>query len=183
MALKSTVYKAELAISDIDRHYYASHSLALAQHPSETDRRLMLRLLAFVLFADERLRFGRGLSCDDEPDLWNKSLSGEIELWVDLGQPDEARIRRACGRARRVAVMGYGERAFAPWWAKQADALARFDRLAVLEIDDASVESLTALISRSMQLQCLIQDGEVQLLSEQASVVVAPRWHRRWPEG
>ncbi len=100
MASKATVYKAELQISDMDRHYYATHVLTVAQHPSETDERLMVRLLAFALHAQERLEFGRGVSSDDEPDLWLRSLSGEIELWVDLGQPDEARIRRACGRAR-----------------------------------------------------------------------------------
>jgi uncharacterized protein YaeQ len=115
-----TIYRAELQVSDMDRHYYASHALSLAQHPSETDERLMVRLLAFALFADERLAFGRGLSSDDEPDLWRSSLSGEIEQWIDLGQPDEARIRRACGRAREVVVIGYSGRAFDLWWEKNA---------------------------------------------------------------
>ena len=111
MAPKSTIYKAELQISDMDRHYYATHALTLAQHPSETDERLMVRLLAFALYADETLEFGRGLSSDDEPDLWRKSLTGEIELWIDLGQPDESRIRKACGRAREVVVINYSGRA------------------------------------------------------------------------
>jgi len=110
MASKATVYKVELQISDMDRHYYATHAFTLAQHPSETDERLMIRLLVFALHAQERLEFGRGISSDDEPDLWLRSLTGEIELWVDLGQPDEARIRRACGRARQVAIVTYSGR-------------------------------------------------------------------------
>ena len=105
MALKATVHKAEVQISDMDRHYYQTHALTLARHPSETDQRLMVRLLAFVLFADERLEFGRGLSAEGEPDLWQRSLSGEIERWIDLGQPDESSIRRACGRARLLAAV------------------------------------------------------------------------------
>jgi len=98
MAPKATIYKAELQVSDMDRQYYATHALMLAQHPSETVERLMVRLLAFALHADERLEFGRGLSTDDEPDLWRKSLTGEIEQWIELGQPDEQHIRKACGR-------------------------------------------------------------------------------------
>ena len=118
MALKSTVVKAELQVSDLDRHYYATHNLTVAQHPSETDERLMVRLLAFALFAEERLEFGRGLSQDDEPDLWLKELTGEIDLWIDLGQPEEARIRKACGRARRAVVVTYSGRSADIWWEK-----------------------------------------------------------------
>jgi uncharacterized protein YaeQ len=172
MALRATVYKAEVQISDMDRHYYQTHALTLARHPSETGERLMVRLLAFALYADERLEFGRGLSSEDEPDLWQRSLSGEIERWIDLGQPDEASIRRACGRAREVVVIGYQPRSFAPWWEKSAAALARCGNLRVLEVGCAA--ELAALCERSMKLQCLVQDGEVQLLGERTSVVCTP---------
>src|SRR5690606_17195003 len=107
MATKSTVVKAELQVSDMDRHYYATHNLTLAQHPSETDERLMVRLLAFALHADDRLEFGRGLSDEDEPALWKRDYTGEIELWIDLGNPDETRIKKACARARQVVVVNY----------------------------------------------------------------------------
>lgn len=173
MALKATLYKAEVQVSDMDRHYYETHALTLARHPSETDERLMVRLLAFALFADERLEFGRGLSAEGEPDLWQCSMSGEIERWIDLGQPDESAIRRACGRAREVVVIGYQPRSFAPWWEKNAAALARCSNLRVLEVDCAA--GLAALCERSMALQCLVQDGEVQILGESASVVCTPR--------
>src|SRR5678816_1520267 len=111
MALKATIFKAELSIADVDRGYYADHALTIARHPSETDGRMMVRLLAFALNAHERLEFGKGLSDTDEPDLWQKSLTGAIEHWIEVGQPDDKRLLRACGRADRVTVYAYGNRA------------------------------------------------------------------------
>ena len=166
MALKATVVKAELQISDLDRHHYATYPLTLAQHPSETDERLMVRLIAFALFASERLEFGKGLSTDDEPDLWRRDYTGEIEQWIDLGQPDESRIRKACGRARQVVVVTYGGRASDLWWDKQSAALSRLDNLTVIDIAPESVEALAAMIERSMRLNVLIQDGEFQLMGD-----------------
>jgi len=174
MALKATVHRVELQISDLDRHYYASHSLTLAQHPSETDARLMVRLLAFAMYAQERLEFGRGLSADDEPDLWLKSLTGEIEHWIELGQPEEAALRRACGRARRVTLIGYSGRAFDIWWEKNAAALARCGNLEVIALPAGTAEALTRLMARGMRLQCLVQEGELQWMSETATVSATP---------
>ncbi len=153
MAQNATVYKAELQISDMDRHYYAMHVLTLARHPSETDERLMVRLLAFALFADERLAFGRGLSSDDEPDLWRTERDGEIAQWIDLGQPDEQRIRKACGRARQVVVVSYGGRAAQAWWDKNQAALGRARNLTVIDIPGAASAALGALADRTMRLQ------------------------------
>ena len=175
MALKATVVKAELQLSDLDRHHYATYPLTLAQHPSETDERLMVRVVAFALFASERLEFGKGLSTDDEPDLWRRDYTGDIELWIDLGQPDESRIRKACGRARQVVVVNYGGRAADLWWDKHASALTRLDNLTVIDIDAASVEALGAMIERSMRFNAIVQDGELQLMGERASVALRPR--------
>ena len=174
MALKSTVVKAELQISDLDRHYYATHNLTVAQHPSETDERLMVRLLAFALFAEERLEFGRGLSQDDEPDIWLKELTGEIDLWIDLGQPEEARIRKACGRARRAIVVTYSGRSADIWWEKNSNSLARSGNLTVIDIAAETVAQLTALMARTMRLNVMIQDGEVQVLGGDVTVEVRP---------
>ena len=174
MALKSTVVKAELQISDMDRHYYATHNLTVAQHPSETDERLMVRLLAFALHADERLEFGRGLSQDDEPDLWNKAMTGEVEQWIDLGQPDEARIRKACGRSRHVVVVTYSGRSADIWWEKNANALQRNKNLTVIDISAESVEQLVTLMARSMRLNVMIQDEEVQILGGEVTVDIRP---------
>jgi uncharacterized protein YaeQ len=175
MALGATVHKIELSISDMDRDYYATHALMVARHPSETEARLMTRVLAFALYADERLAFGRGLIDEDEPALWRKSRTGEIEQWIDVGQPDETRIRRACGRAAPVIVINYGGRAANVWWDKIAASLERHRNLDVLDIDDATVQQLTARCERSMQVQCLIQDGELQWISGDTSLAIRPR--------
>ncbi|HEY0661244.1 MAG TPA: YaeQ family protein [Lysobacter sp.] len=175
MALKATVVKAELQLSDLDRHHYATYPLTLAQHPSETDQRLMVRLVAFALFASERLEFGKGLSTDDEPDLWRRDYTGDIEQWIDLGQPDESRIRKACGRARQVVVVNYAGRAADLWWDKHASALARLDNLTVIDIDADAVEAMAAMIERGMRLNALIQDGELQLMGDTGTAVLRPR--------
>ncbi|KQX99857.1 hypothetical protein ASD22_06455 [Rhodanobacter sp. Root480] len=174
MALNSTIYKVELQISDMDRHYYATHALTLARHPSETEERLMVRLLAFALYADDRLEFGKGLSDEDEPALWRKAYTDEIELWIELGQPDESRIRKACGRSRQVVVISYGGNAAEIWWSKVGSALARNRNLTVLDIPAATVTELVALLQRGMRLQCLIQDGQLQLMNDTDAVAVDP---------
>jgi len=174
MALKATIYKAELQISDMDRHYYASHALTLAQHPSETTERLMVRLLAFALHADERLEFGRGLSTEDEPDLWRRSLTGEIEQWIEVGQPDEQRIRKACGRARQVIVISYGGRGADVWWDRVSAGLARSKNLTVIDVPAAAAQALGEIADRNMELQCLIQDGQTQVMSAKNTITVEP---------
>ena len=174
MAPKATVVKVELQVSDMDRHYYATHMLTLAQHPSETNERLMVRLLAFALFADERLEFGRGLSSEDEADLWRRDYTGDIEQWIDLGQPDESRIKKACGRAQQVVVVNYSGHGAGIWWDKVAPALSRIRNLTVIDIHAATVDSLATLIQRGMRLNCLVQDGEVQLMSDTINVTLRP---------
>jgi uncharacterized protein YaeQ len=172
MALNAITYKAELSISDMDRHYYATHALTLARHPSETEERLMVRLLAFALHADERLQFGKGISSDAEPDLWRKDLTGAILDWIELGQPDEQRIRRACGRSRSVTVLNYSGRGAEIWWEKNRAQLERMRNLTVLDISAAAVDCLVALAERNMRLQCLIQDGQAQMLGDSASATI-----------
>lgn len=174
MALKATIVKAELQVSDMDRHYYGSHALTLAQHPSENEERLMVRLAAFALHADERLEFGRGISTDDEPDLWRRDYVGDIEQWIELGHPDESRIRKACGRAREVIVVNYGGHASELWWKKNASALARFDNLRIVDLTADAVAALAALYQRSLRFSCLIQDGELQLLGEAGNLDLRP---------
>ncbi len=175
MALKSTIFKAELNVADMDRQVYGDFTLTLARHPSETDARMMVRLLCFALHADTRLEFTRGLSTDDEPDLWQRSLSDEIELWIELGQPEEKRIRKACGRARQVLICTFQSRSARVWWQQQADALQRYDNLTVVNIDDSAVDALTGLATRNMQIQCTIQDSEVLLSSDDHSLTIRPQ--------
>jgi uncharacterized protein YaeQ len=177
MALKSTIFKASVNIADLDRHYYGEHALTLARHPSETDERMMMRLLAFLLFADARLEFGRGLSADDEPALWQKDYGGAIERWIEVGLPDERVLRKAAGRAAEVVVLAYGGRAAEVWWEKEGNALGRLANLHVLAIDAEQSAALTTLVERGMQLQCTIQDGQLWLTDGPRTVAVEPR---RW---
>ncbi len=173
MALKATIFKAELQIADMDRHYYESHSLTLARHPSESDERMMVRLLAFALNAREGLQFTKGLSEDDEPELWQRSFSDEIGLWIELGQPDEKRIRKACARAQRVVIYTYQPRSAEVWWQQNSRRLQRFDNLAVFSVAQASVVELTRFTARTMRLQCNIQDGQIWIGDESGMVEVA----------
>ena len=174
MALKSTIFKVELAVADLDRNLYGDFPLTLAQHPSENDMRLMVRLLAFMRYADERLEFGRGLSTDDEPDLWRKDLTGVSELWIYVGQPDERWLRKAAGRAAQVVVLAYGARAVDVWWTQNEAAFARLANLTVLRIDAESAQELAALASRAMRLQCTIQDGEMLITSDDHALRITP---------
>ncbi|WP_237065597.1 YaeQ family protein [Microbulbifer guangxiensis] len=174
MALKATIFKAHLQIADMDRDYYDSHQLTLARHPSETDERMMVRLLAFALNASERLEFTRGLSSDDEADLWQWSLGGELESWIEVGLPSEERIRKACARAGQVLVYSYGRRTAPVWWQKAAGALARFDNLRVLLLPADACEALAALADRNMELQATIQDGHIWMNAGAESVEIIP---------
>ena len=160
MALKATICKASLQIADVDRNYYAEHALTVARHPSETDERMMARLLAFALNAHERLAFCKGLSDTDEPDLWQKDLTGAIEHWIEVGQPDDKRLLRACGRAEKVTVYAYGNRAEL-WWQPLAEKLERAKNLTVWRIPVSAVQALGKLAGRSMQLQCTVQEGQL----------------------
>ncbi len=173
LALKSTVVKIELQVNDLDRHYYATHGLTIAQHPSETAERVMVRVLAFALNAAERLEFGKGLSTDDEPDLWERDLTGGIERWIEVGQPDEQRIRRACGRAREVRVYPYGGRSAGIWWEKTRAAVERCGNLRVTAIAPESAAALAALHGRGKSLQVLVQDGQVQAIDDDTTIDVA----------
>lgn len=174
MALKSTIYKAELQLADLDRGYFAEHALTLARHPSETDERMMVRLLAFALHASDSLAFGRGLSNEDEPALRDMAPNGEIERWIDVGLPDERLIRRACHRARQVVVLAYGGRSAEVWWQQTADKLAGLSNLRVLQLAPADTQALAALAARNMRLQCTIQEGTVWLGSDGANVELTP---------
>lgn len=170
MSTKATIYKASLNIADMDRNYYAEHNFTLAKHPSENDLRLMVRLCAFILNADEELLFCKGISQDDEPDLWKKALNGEIKLWIDLGQLDEKRIRKACGRSERVIIYTYQEGSALAWWKQIQSSLGRFKNLSVIHLNiEGDIEQLA---KRSMHLQCNISDTELSIIDENHTVLI-----------
>jgi uncharacterized protein YaeQ len=172
MALKATVFKVNLQIADMERHYYADHALILSQHPSETEERMMVRLLAFAINAHEHLSFGQGMIDDEIADLWQKDLTGSIDLWVDVGLPDEKLIRKACGRAKQVIVYCYGGRPAQMWFDQNSQLFKRQKNLTIFNVAQASSIALTKLTKRTMQVQCTIQDGQIWLSDDKENVVV-----------
>jgi len=179
MALKSTIYKAALQIADMDRQLYADHTLTLALHPSETEERLLVRLLAFALNVPQdthhgALVFARGLSDSDEPDLWQHDLTGQLLHWIEVGQPDDRRLSKACARAERVTLYVFGSAA-AIWWAGIQNKLTRLSKLTVWQIPSPQAQALAALASRTMQWQLTVQDGHVWISSGETSLEVVPQ--------
>ena len=173
MAQNSTIFKVFLQIADMDRHYYADHNLTLARHPSETDERMMMRLLGFVINADERLEFTRGLCVEDEPDLWKKSYSDEIELWVDVGLPSEKQIKRAASRAQQAQIIAYGsDQAFDPWWKGVKAVVTKQSNVQLLRVSTEQSEALADLAQRGTQLSVNIQDGQLWFSSESGEVTI-----------
>jgi uncharacterized protein YaeQ len=160
VGLKATIHKAELEIVDMDRNYYATHRLTVACHPSETGERLMIRLLAFALNAHERLEFGKGISDSEEPDLWRKDLAGAIELWIELGHPDERVLARAIGRCPRVIVYTYSANPDR-WWDPIRHRFEGERKLSVFHVSSRTAKELAGMADASMKLQCSVQDGEV----------------------
>lgn len=175
MALKATIFKVDLALADLDRNLYANYALTLARHPSENDARMMVRLLAFMCCADEALSFGRGLSSEDEPDLWRKDLTGAIEQWIVVGQPDERLLRKASGRAAEVVLFCYGDRAADMWWEQNRGTLEKLGNLRIYRISTAETQALAELAERTMSLQCTIQDGDFMISGADLPVHVTPR--------
>jgi len=171
MALKATIYKADLQIADMDRHYYETHSLTVARHPSETEERVMARILMFAVYATESLTFTKGLFDVDEPDVWDKDLTDAIQLWIDVGQPDETRIKKASNRAARVAVLSYSTSTDV-WWSGIENKINRMDNVTVYALPPETSAALTALVTRSMRLSVTIQDGEILVASDDGSVDV-----------
>jgi uncharacterized protein YaeQ len=176
MAQKATVCKATLQIADIDRGLYADRALTVARHPSETDERMMIRILAFALCvpADERdggLEFAKGMWDPDEPELWQKDLTGRIVQWIEVGQPEERRLAKASGRSERVSVFAFGTSA-QTWWSGLGARIARAGNVEAWRIAPEQSRELATLANRSMQLQLNRQDGAVWVSDAARSVQV-----------
>ncbi len=172
MAQNATIYKVRLSIADISRHYYDELKLTIARHPSETEERAMVRLLAYALHAAPELQFARGLSTDDEPDLWLKTPSGDIDLWIDVGLPAADRVRKACNRARSVFIYSYGGRTAALWWRQNEALLERFSNLGVINLAPQSTGAITRMADRNMALRCTVDDDTVCLSDATEAIYV-----------
>jgi uncharacterized protein YaeQ len=172
MALTSTIYKAELQISDMVRNYYHDHALTIACHPSETAERMMVRLLAFALHAHEALAFANKLIAEDEPDLWQKDLTGAIDLWIEVGQPTEKRMRKACGRAKQVYIYCYSGQSAAIWWEQARSGVERAGNLTVIKLPALQTQALGKLARRQMHLQCTIQEEQIWMVDQENTVQI-----------
>jgi len=179
MAAKATIFKARLELADMDRQIYGDHELVLARHPSETDERMLIRLLAFALNApvnndDGALEFGKDMWDADEPGLWQKDLTGQVVHWIEVGQPDEKRLVRVSSRSGRVSVYSFSASATV-WWTGIANKLTRLRNLTVWQIPSAQSAALAALAQRSMQLNITVQDGAIWVGDGAHSVEVSPQ--------
>ncbi|KJY95389.1 MULTISPECIES: YaeQ family protein [Pseudoalteromonas] len=172
MALKATIIKARLNISDLNRHHYQQYSFTLAQHPSETDQRMMIRVLAFALNANDNLVFTKGLCADDEPELWWINDDDSIHLWVELGLADDKRLKKACSRAQQVLLYAYGEGSQQAWWQKHQAKLAGFDNLRIVSLAYEDTQKLAAMASRSLDLTITIEDNEVWVSDSETSLQI-----------
>lgn len=185
MAIKSTIFKAHLQIADIDHGYYADHALTLARHPSETDERMMVRLVALALQAhqlqtvcggDGTLAFGAGLSDPDEPDVWLRDFTGQTRLWIEVGQPEDKPLIKACGKADAVVLYCFNHAAEV-WWKGMENKLSRPKNLSVFRVPTATSQALIPMAQRSMQLQATVQEGVLMLGDGKLNVDIEPvRW-------
>lgn len=172
MALKATIYKAVVNVADLDRNQFLDTSLTLARHPSETQERMMLRLLAWIKYADDRLQFTRGLSAEDEPEIWLRNDHLGIDLWIELGLPDERRLKKACSQSCEVALFAYNQRTAQVWWQQNKNKLTSFCNLTIWYLDDEQLARISALASRTMTLQATLQEGIIWLSDGETSLEV-----------
>jgi len=179
MALNSTIHKAELQVSNLDRQIYETRSFTVAQHPSETDLRMMVRLLVYALNINEGLQFTKGISTDEEPDLWIKSLTGDIDLWIELGQPTKKRIKKACNQAKEVKVYTYSGHGAEIWWRQMSQKVTNLGNLTVIDLPTKQIAPLVNNLSRSMALKCTIQDEAVWFGDEKQTIDITPEIRKR----
>ena len=173
MALKSTIYKATINLSDMDKHLYKELTLTIAQHPSETEERMMVRLLAYLLNAEhEELTFGKGLSTEEDPALWVKTLTDDIALWIDVGLPDKERVKKASHKSDHVKVYVYGTNNADTWWQQNKNELTSFKNVSYLRVPAESTEAMGKLTDRTMNLGCSIQDNTIWLSDDRRTIEV-----------
>lgn len=172
MAQKATIYKADVNVANMDSDLYLDQSLTIAQHPSETLQRMMLRIVAWAMHANEQLTFTKGLCDEDEPELWQVNYSDEIEVWIDLGLPDEKRLKKASVRAQQAILFAYGENAASQWWTQQKSTAQKYNNLSIYRVSDETMAALADLVTRTMQLQFSISDGQVWLSCGEQSLLL-----------
>ncbi len=179
MALKATIYKATIQVADMDRNLYGDHELTIARHPSETDERMLVRLLAFALNVPDdgdhgALEFAKDMWDADEPALWQKDLTGQMMHWIEVGQPDDRRMLQCSARSRRASVYSFNS-STPQWWSGVREKIARARNLTIWQVPSAQSQALAALANRSMKLDVTVQDGAVWMGDGKHSMEVSPQ--------
>lgn len=166
MALSSSIYRADIDLSNLNTHQYENYNLTMAKHPSESESRMMFRLLAYLYCAHEDLAFTKGLSAQDEPEIWQKDFAGDIVQWIELGLPDLKRIRQASGKSKSVKIFTHHQSKSEDWWSKIKGSLIRNDKVEVYHLNLVEEFDLEDLVSKSMKLSCVIEDGVMHLSND-----------------
>ena len=174
MALKASIYKANLSVSDMDRNVFGDFNLTVALHPSETVERMMVRILAFCYRAAENLTFTKGLSSMDEPDLWLKHDNGTILEWIEVGQPTPERLKKASGQSQAVEVFTYG-RGMDVWWKSNSAAIRALPKVSIHYFAADELQSLTALADKTMNLTVTITESIAYVSSAAGDITISLR--------
>ena len=170
VAIKPTIYKARISLSDLERDYYDSISLTVAQHPSETLERMMVRLLAYCINAQEGIELTKGLDEVEEPDLWVRTLDWQTKLWIDVGEPSAERVKKACNRSQAVKVYSFNTKSDV-WWSRGESKFSRLEA-SIYRLPRDKIESLAALVQRTMDLSVTITGDSAYVAGEAGEVEV-----------
>lgn len=164
MALKPTIYKFRIALTDMNRDYYDSLSLTIAQHPSENLTRMMARVLAFSMNAQQDLAFTKGLSNIEEPDIWHKTLDDQISLWIDVGEPDPERVKKSTRLARNVRIYSFNTKSDV-WWKQNSNKLNLL-KAQVYRLDAEAIETLATYVKRTMDISIMLTGNSAFVSTE-----------------
>ena len=170
MAIKPTIYKFRISLSDLNRHYYDTLNLTVALHPSETIERMMVRVLAYCINAQEQLTFTKGLSEVDEPDLWVRSYDDKTKLWIDIGEPSAERIKKSCRLAEKVKIYCFNSKADV-WW-QQSQGKIRQLQASLIKFDWQEIQHLASLVERTMDMSVSISGDSAYIAAQKGEIEV-----------
>lgn len=165
MAIKPTIYKLRMAISDFNRDYYDTVNLTIALHPSEKVERMMARIVAYCLNAQENMTFTKGLSEIEEPDIWVKALDDQISLWIDMGEPAPDRIKKSSRQAALVKVYSFNSKSDT-WWEQSKNKVQQYTNVQIYQLDWQQIQTLATFVQRSMDWSLSISGDTVYIAAE-----------------
>lgn len=172
MALKATIFKAKVSLSNLNIHHYDDLTLTIARHPSENNLRMMVRILAYLMSAQEELSFTKGISSDSEPDIWKINHDGSIDHWIELGNLDERRIRQSCAKAKKVTIYTYQGNQSLSWFKTLENGLSRFENLDIINFTFPNDQSIEDFAERGMNISCTIEDSEIWLSADEDRICI-----------